>query len=249
MYIDGGEKSSPSLFRACALPNSCLSSFLFSIVFIVGSARAPQTNAVVSRLMKEKRCLKKGKEMKKIALIGLGLCMVGQVKAELNLTLESAQGLLKAVAFMPENLLKVKAEVVCARPNSCTKDEKDTAKSIEAATYALKSNTLSMAGIDKKATVKQAGKDVPVDNKIKVLWKVGALNRVLQNVVDLIQHVLNVNKIVSNDMILPILNVAGQQSLLDPLNKMASNLEDFKKNINDVNTQIKDIAELVQLLS
>lgn len=189
--------------------------------------------------------------MKKLLLVALGLgMMAGQTEAKLNITMESATGLIKAVEQLPENLLDIRKKIACAQPNACTDQEKfkkDKGKitqmpqSIEATYYSLVKSANALKYFS-KAELKGKSK------KAVALYKIENVSDVIDLVVKFLDLSLDVNSIVKDKIILPILDLAGQQGLLEPLNTMVYQITQFKNKLNDVNTEVKDILELVKML-
>lgn len=168
-------------------------------------------------------------------LIVVGLGLVGQVEAaKMNFTAENTKDLLLAVAYYPENIELIKNKVIGKEG------------SLETEIVSLKQNIETLVGYKVGGSFKNKKmKMQKITEKTGALLKLAAVSNVMQISASFLQNIHDIATIIRDKMILPILTIAGQQSLIDPFNKLALYIETYKTKILAVDDEIKRIYILV----
>ena len=175
--------------------------------------------------------------MKKLLIVALGLGLAGQAQAKMDVSIESAKSLADAFVKFPANALLIEAKVV-GKENSLQTTTQSLQKNVKAlGSFQLGGSFNNKAGQTIKVTPVWLGK-----------YKITLVNNVLNSVITFLQTILDINAIIRGDMLLPILNIAGEQSVLGPLDKMAENVTIFKNKLTEVSTTMSDIFDLMVML-
>ena len=174
--------------------------------------------------------------MKKLLIVALGLGLAGQSQAKMEPSLENAAKLSKAILNFPANALLIEEKVT----------GKDSLKTI---TQSLQKNAKALGSFQIGGSFKnKAGETIKVTPVWLGKYKITLVNNVLSSVITFLQTILDINTIVREKMLLPILDIAGEQSLLAPLNNMTTNVTTFKDKLTEVSNQMSEIFDLIVML-